>query len=312
MIIKLAKQPQFLIGLLFILGLLVFSFFWTDILDIQRSEAMKLMDFKYDADGKMIDHIPYSPSEHPPFGTDLFGKQLFYQIIDGAKYTILIAFVIAFFRIVVSVGITLINPKANYSFLNDLISATLTIPTTILAYLFMSSLLMKHSMERKSFTELIVMQCIVLICIGVPPLISTFSREIRDILNKDYINNTFAIGAKKPYVYYKHVLPELSTRLLLLFAQQMIQVLILLAHLGVLAIFIGGAETLALGDPFNVKLVDIPLAGEWSGIIGMSFSKLQAAPWVILIPLTCFAVTIFALNLIIQGIQNSVEETNKL
>ncbi|MFE1245825.1 hypothetical protein ACFW35_17065 [Fictibacillus sp. NPDC058756] len=312
MIIKLAKQPQFLIGLLFILGLLVFSFFWTDILDIQRSEAMKLMDFKYDEDGKMIDHIPYSPSEHPPFGTDLFGKQLFYQIIDGAKYTILIAFVIAFFRIVLSVGITLINPKANYSFLNDLVSATLTIPTTILAYLFMSSLLMKHSMERKSFTELIVMQCIVLICIGVPPLISTFSREIRNILNKDYINNTFAIGAKKPYVYYKHVLPELSTKLLLLFAQQMIQVLILLAHLGVLAIFIGGAETLALGDPFNVKLVDIPLAGEWSGIIGMSFNKLQAAPWVILIPLTCFAVTIFALNLIIQGIQNSVEETNKL
>lgn len=113
-------------------------------------------------------------------------------------------------------------------------------------------------------------------------------------------------------MYYKHLLPELSTRLVLLFAQQMIQVLILLAHLGVLAIFIGGAETLALGDPLNVQLVDIPLAGEWSGIIGMSFMKLQAAPWVILIPLSCFAVTILALNLIIQGIQNGVEETNKL
>jgi peptide/nickel transport system permease protein len=312
MIIKLAKQPQFMIGMLFILCLLVFSFFWNDILDVNKSEAMERMDFKYDKNGKIIDYIPFSPSEVPPFGTDLFGKQLFYQIIDGAKYTILIAFFIAFFRILFSVGITLLNPKANYSFLDDLVAATLTIPTTILAYLFMSSLLMKHALERDGFMELLVKQSIVLICIGIPPLISTFSREIRSILTKDYINNTFALGAKKPYVYYKHVLPELSTRLILLFAQQMIQVLILLAHLGVLAIFIGGSETLVLGDMFNQKLVDIPLAGEWAGIIGMSFVKLQAAPWVILIPLSCFAVTIFALNLIIQGIQNGVEETNKL
>jgi peptide/nickel transport system permease protein len=312
MILKLAKQPQLIIGLTFISSILVFSFFWTDILQVEKTEALKLMDFMYDDEGKIIDHIPYSPSEVPPFGTDLYGKQLFYQIIDGAKYTILIAFVIAFLRIIVSVGITLINPRANYAFLDDLISATLTIPTTIIAYIFMNTLLIKSSMDGKSTNELIFLQCLVLIGIGIPPLISTFTREIRGILDKDYINNTFAIGARKSYVYYKHVLPELSTRLILIFAQQMIQVLILLAHLGVLAIFIGGAQTLVLGDPMNTVLQDIPIAGEWAGIIGMSFTKLQAAPWIILIPLSCFAVTILALNLIIQGIQNSVEETQKL
>lgn len=307
MIIKLLKQPQFIVGLLFILCLLLFSFFWPSVLDVNKAESLKRMEFLYDKDGNITGHIPFSPSEVPPFGTNLYGNQLFYQIIDGAKYTIVIAVGITFFRILISVGITLINPKSNFTYLNDIVQATLYIPTTILAYLFMTTLLMKHGYKPLSDIKLIFFQALILIGIGVPPLISTFSREIKAILKKDYITNTFALGSKKPYVYFKHVLPELSTKLVLLFAQQMIQTLILMAHLGVLAIFIGGSETLMLGDALDPIPTIIPIAGEWAGIIGLSFDKLQAAPWIILIPLSFFAVTIFALNLIIRGIQNSVE-----
>ncbi|MBY6038223.1 hypothetical protein KUV80_16300 [Fictibacillus nanhaiensis] len=310
MIIKLMKQPQFVIGMLFIACLLIFSFYWPSLLDVNKKESLKLLDFLYDKDGKVIGAAPFPPSEIPPFGTDLAGKQLFYQVIDGAKYTIIIAIVIAFFRILFSVGITLLNPKSNFSYLNDIVQATLYIPTAILAYLFMNALLVKSELDSMSFSKLIVLQALILIGIGVPPLISTFSREIKTILNRDYIINTFALGSKKSYVYFKHVLPELSTKLFLLFAQQVIQSLILLAHLGVLTIFIGGSRTLMLGDFLDPMPYNIPLAGEWAGIIGMSFSKLQAAPWVILTPLSFFAITIFALNLMVQGIQNCLE-TNK-
>ncbi|MFG6495716.1 hypothetical protein P8610_10185 [Fictibacillus sp. UD] len=304
MILKLIRQPQFIIGLLFILSLLVFSFTWPNVLEVDKAESLEKIDFLYDDDGNITAFIPFSPSQVPPFGTDLYGKQLFYQIIDGAKYTILIAVGIAFFRIFISVGIVLINPKSNFTFLNDIVQATLYIPTTILAYLFLTSLTMRLNFAPMSSMKLIMIQCLILIGIGVPPLVSTFTKEIKTILNKDYIINTFAMGSGKTYVYYKHVLPELLTKLTLLFAQQMIQTLILLAHLGVLAIFIGGSETLVLGDHLDPILVIIPLAGEWAGIIGTSYTKLQAAPWIILIPLAFFAVTILALNLIINGIKN--------
>jgi peptide/nickel transport system permease protein len=310
MIIKLVKQPQFIIGFLFISCLLIFSFYWPNLLDIDKAESLKLQDFLYDDEGRIIDAPPYSPSQVPPLGSDMFGKQIFYQIIDGAKYTILIALGIALFRILFSVGITLINPKSSFSFLNDIVQATLYIPTAILAFIFMNSLIVKQSMEPMSTMKLIVLQSLILIGVGVPPLISTFSREIKAILNKDYITNTFALGSKKFYVYYKHVLPELSTKLVLLFAQQVVQTLILMAHLGVLAIFIGGSAIVVLGDIFSPMPVAIPLAGEWAGIIGMNFAKVKAAPWAILTPLTFFAVLIFALNMIIQGIQNCLE-TNK-
>jgi peptide/nickel transport system permease protein len=309
MMIKLLKQPQFIIGFLFILGLLFLSFKWPSLLDVNRTDALKLLDYKYDDEGNLLGTPPFSPSEEPPFGTDTYGKQIFYQVIDGAKYTILIALGIAFMRILISLTISLLNPNAKLSFLNDIVQATLYIPTAVLAFIFMSALIVKQSssLEPMSLIKFIVLQGLVLVGIGMPPLISTFSEEIKSILRKDYIVNTFALGSRKPYVYYKHVLPELSVKLFLIFAQQAVQVLILLAHLGVLAIFLGGSRRLVLGDPMTPEIVHIPLAGEWAGIIGMFFNKLQVAPWIILIPLAFFTVTIFALNLMMKGLQNTME-----
>ncbi|WNB91794.1 hypothetical protein [Bacillus sp. NEB1478] len=307
MILKVLKQPQFLIGFIFIIALLIFSYNWPGILDVNKEKSLELLSYKYNDKGIMIGVPPFKPSDEPPFGTDSVGKNLFYQIIDGAKYTILIALGIAFFRVLFSLVIALLNPKSKFNFLDDLVQATLYIPGTILAYMLMTALLSRQTVQPMSSTKLIIMQCLILILIGVLPLISTFSKEINSLLNKDYIVSTIALGSKKTYVYYKHVLPELTTKLVLVFAQQMIQSLILLAHLGVLAIFIGGSLTLMVGDPRSPTPFPIPLEGEWAGIIGMSYSKMMVTPWVILFPLAFFAVTIFAINLMIRGIQNSVD-----
>ena len=307
MILKALKQPQFMIGILFIIALLIFSYNWPAILDVNKEKSLELMPYKYNDKGIMTGVPPFSPSEEPPFGTDLAGKNLFYQLIDGAKYTILIALGIAFFRVLFSLVIALLNPKSKLTYLDDLVQATLYIPGTILAFMLMTALISRQSAEPMSSTRLILLQCVVLVLIGVLPLISTFSKEIHKLLNKDYIVSTIALGSKKTYVYYKHVLPELTTKLVLIFAQQMIQSLILLAHLGVLTIFIGGSLTLMVGDPMNPTPYPLPLAGEWAGIIGLNFTRIQITPWVILYPLAFFAVTIFAINLMIRGIQNSVE-----
>ncbi|MDR7074321.1 hypothetical protein [Fictibacillus barbaricus] len=307
MILKTFMQPSFLFGFLFILVLLIFSYHWPAIFDVNKEKSLELLTNKYNDEGTVIAVPPFKPSDVPPFGTDVAGKNLFYQIIDGAKYTILIAFGIAFFRVFVSVVIALYSPKSKISYLDDLVQATLYIPGTILAYMLMTALFSKQAMEPMSSTKLIIMQFFILIMIGVLPLISTFSNEINSLLNKDYIVSTIALGSKKTYVYYKHVLPELTEKLVLVFAQQMIQSLILLAHLGVLAVFIGGSVTLFMGEPLEPIPFPIPIEGEWAGIIGMSFAKLQVTPWAVLFPLAFFAVTIFAMNLMIRGIQNSFE-----
>ncbi len=302
MIVRLLKQPQFLIGFLFIVSLILLSFFYPSVMDVQKESK-----FLYDENEVIVGVAPFSPKDMPPFGTDMNGKHLLYLVLEGAKYTILITLVIAFLRIFFALFFSLFHRKSKSTFFDDIVQATLYIPTAILAYMFMVPLFVKDATEPMGMMTLIVVQCLILVGIGVPPLVSTFSEEIRSILAKDYIVSTFSLGSKKPYVYYKHVLPELSSKLLLLFAQQAIQTLILLAHLGVLAVFIGGSKTVMMGDIFNLAPATISLSGEWAGIIGQSYQKLLTAPWIILVPLSFFAFTIFSINLMIQGIQNSLE-----
>jgi peptide/nickel transport system permease protein len=302
MIVRLLKQPQFLIGFLFIASLILLSFIYPSLMDVQKESK-----FLYDENEVIVGVAPFSPKDMPPFGTDMNGKHLLYLVLEGAKYTILITLVIAFLRIFFALFFSLFHRKSKSTFFDDIVQATLYIPTAILAYMFMVPLFVKDATEPMGMMTLIVVQCLILVGIGVPPLVSTFSEEIRSILAKDYIVSTFSLGSKKPYVYYKHVLPELSSKLLLLFAQQAIQTLILLAHLGVLAVFIGGSQTVMMGDIFNLTPATISLSGEWAGIIGQSYQKLLTAPWIILVPLSFFAFTIFSINLMIQGIQNSLE-----
>ncbi|MBH0174820.1 hypothetical protein IHV09_14730 [Fictibacillus sp. 23RED33] len=302
MIVRLLKQPQFLIGFLFIVSLILLSFIYPSLMDVQKESK-----FLYDENEVIVGVAPFSPKDMPPFGTDMNGKHLLYLVLEGAKYTILITLVIAFLRIFFALFFSLFHRKSKSTFFDDIVQATLYIPTAILAYMFMVPLFVKDATEPMGMMTLIIVQCLILVGIGVPPLVSTFSEEIRSILAKDYIVSTFSLGSKKPYVYYKHVLPELSSKLLLLFAQQAIQTLILLAHLGVLAVFIGGSKTVMMGDIFNLTPATISLSGEWAGIIGQSYQKLLTAPWIILVPLSFFAFTIFSINLMIQGIQNSLE-----
>lgn len=302
MIVRLLRQPQFLIGFLFIASLILLSFIYPSLMDVQKESK-----FLYDENEVIVGVAPFSPKDMPPFGTDMNGKHLLYLVLEGAKYTILITLVIAFLRIFFALFFSLFHRKSKSTFFDDIVQATLYIPTAILAYMFMVPLFVKDATEPMGMMTLIMLQCLILVGIGVPPLVSTFSEEIRSILAKDYIVSTFSLGSKKPYVYYKHVLPELSSKLLLLFAQQAIQTLILLAHLGVLAVFIGGSKTVMMGDIFNLTPATISLSGEWAGIIGQSYQKLLTAPWIILVPLSFFAFTIFSINLMIQGIQNSLE-----
>lgn len=302
MIVRLLKQPQFLIGFLFIASLILLSFIYPSLMDVQKESK-----FLYDENEVIVGVAPFSPKDMPPFGTDMNGKHLLYLVLEGAKYTILITLIIAFLRIFFALFFSLFHRKSKSTFFDDIVQATLYIPTAILAYMFMVPLFVKDATEPMGMMTLIMLQCLILVGIGVPPLVSTFSEEIRSILAKDYIVSTFSLGSKKPYVYYKHVLPELSSKLLLLFAQQAIQTLILLAHLGVLAVFIGGSKTVMMGDIFNLTPATISLSGEWAGIIGQSYQKLLTAPWIILVPLSFFAFTIFSINLMIQGIQNSLE-----
>ncbi|MCF6410351.1 hypothetical protein [Pseudalkalibacillus salsuginis] len=302
------KQPQFLIGSFILLSMIILSFMSPLFFDPPQE-----VKYLYE-DGKLVDVAPFSPSQVPPFGTDKFGRNLLTLLINGAKYTLLIAIVIAVFRVFLSGLFAIVYHHYNVKLrplLEDLVESTIFVPTSILAYLLLAPLAVKQAQEGIGFFEIVVIQCIILIFIGVPPLISIFSKDMGRITRKEHIVSTLSLGAKHRYVYIKHVLPEMGSRFLLVIAQQIIQVLILLAHLGVLLIFLGGVKTILDGDLLSTHEVFVSLTGEWSGLIGNNFQEIVHSPHVILVPLGFFSLTIFSMNLIINGMQNTMKKIER-
>ncbi len=306
---KLFKQPQLLIGMLIILTLLFLSFGFQSFFTMPEE-----VKYLYDEDGSMIGVAPFTPTEVPPFGTDKFGRSLFHLILKGAKYTILIAFGIAILR-VAAAGILAVFYHHYYNklrtVLEDIIESTLFIPSSILAFILLAPLTVHQVQQDRGFTEILTIQCILLVLIGIPQLLSTFTKDMAKIAEKEYIISIQSLGAKPFYVYWKHILPEMASRFVLVTAQQIIQVLILLAHLGVLLIFLGGRSTFTVGDIFNEHEVFTTKTGEWAGLIGHNFQEIMLKPHTLLIPLAFFSLTIFSLNLVINGIQNHIQPTSR-
>ncbi|MBM7553889.1 ABC transporter permease subunit [Thalassobacillus pellis] len=302
------KQPQFITGLIILVSLLVASFVYPYFFELPKETK-----YLYE-NGNLVDVAPFPPSLVPPFGTDVFGRNLLALIINGAKYTLLIAFGIAMVRVMLGAVLAVIyhhyHDKLRPLF-EDIIESTLFIPPAILGYVFLSPLAVKYSQENSGFAEMVATQSLVLILMGVPPLVSVFSKDMAKITDKEHIVSTLSLGAKNRYVYFKHVLPEMASRFWLVIAQQIIQVLILLSHLGVLYIFIGGAATIIDGDLLSAHEVYVSLTGEWAGLIGSNYEAIYHTPHIVLIPLGFFFLAIFSMNLVINGIQNNLKWSDR-
>lgn len=100
MIKRLFKNPSFLAGFFFIGLLLLLSFVYPFLIK-PHLELPPSMLYK---DGKLVDLPPYPPSWTYLFGVDRFGGDVFWMVIDGAKYTILIAVFVGVLRIFLAVG----------------------------------------------------------------------------------------------------------------------------------------------------------------------------------------------------------------
>ena len=52
----------------------------------------------YNENNELLGKAPFPPSLIPPFGSDRFGESVFLQIVEGAKFTILLAWQLASFE----------------------------------------------------------------------------------------------------------------------------------------------------------------------------------------------------------------------
>lgn len=301
MVKALMKQPLFVIGFLFVTVFLIGSFAYYFIYDDEIPKTILL----YDENHNLIAESPLTPSEAPPFGTDKRGQDMGKLILVGAKYTILGAAGIAFLRMLFSFlfGVIYGNYLYKYKrFFTGIVDSFSVIPLTLLAYLVLVGVLNMNIMTSQfeyGFWARIFFEVMILAVIAVPIVTVLIGNEIGAVLSNEYIECAKLLGGSRLQIFKRHVMPHILPRLFVVFVQQIISVMIIMGHLGVLMLFFGGTILQRRDPPFS-------LTNEWAGLVGANVDTFMIRPWLVLGPILMFTLTVLAFNFMLVGIQKAM------
>lgn len=300
---RLFKRKLFLGGFGVIMGLFTASllyFLWT-------GDRIPVTPLLYDESGRPL-HAPYSGTVYPPLRTDEFGRDIAIVMLVGAKYTIGAAFLITVLRVVPALLIGVILQffaKKLKRPLKSIADSIHYFPVTLLAFLLLNwvsleGVLMQE--EVPSFGVQIILYTLVLSIIFIPLNSVLIANEVELIYQKEFIECSRTLGAGKWRILTKHIRPFLVPRLFIIFIREFIQTLILMAHLGILRIFIGGTV-------FKTNLFDMSKAvsptSEWAGTLGMWWDFLWTSyPWIAFIPILLLTGLVLAAKAMVDSLED--------
>jgi peptide/nickel transport system permease protein len=303
---RLINDPYFIIGITIVLIIFALSIIFTFVLHGKIPKMILL----YNNHGELVDKAPLSPFEYPPFGTDREGYSMLFRLIIGAKYTIGVTLIIALLRLLISIVLGVIYGSFFIKFgryISKIIDAFNYVPSTLLAYMLLAPVILANSVNDQyqySSSQRIAFEIVILTIISLPTTSLLIGNETNYLLKKEYITTVKLLGGSKLYILRRHVLPHLIPKLWINFAQQIIQVLVLLIHLGLLHLFFGGTNVSYGLDGAEYS----SQSGEWAGLIGTSFfSDLLTKPWIALDPLIMFTITLIAMQLVLKALKAHFE-----
>jgi peptide/nickel transport system permease protein len=295
------KNKKIWISLLFLVGLFIVSLFFNGHGKIVSPIAK---------DGSLIGGAPYSPKQKPPLGTDTIGYPMVYLLLKGAKFTIGIAVIAALIRLVfgavLGVGLTLC-PKWVQSGLTRLLSPVNYFPLSLLGYILLAGVVFSTPINasmgdalHRGYIELLSISFI-----GLPTLLIYFKDITNQLLNEEHIVASRVLGAGPFAILRRHVWVGIKGRVMIQFVEQIIQVLILLVHLGIFGMLLGG--TILIPDPLDSSAPPLVTSrmSEWSGMVGLGYGNLLLFPWLCIEPLIGFTLVIFSFNLLRMGLNEA-------
>ncbi len=212
-----------------------------------------------------------NPSLTHPLGTDKYGRDIFARLLMGARWSLTGAFVVC---IGTSLTGFLIGTTAAMSsrtvdgVIGRLIESLLALPGLVMALALTAVL-------GPSFPNLLF----ALIVTSWP----SYARIYRALILKEreagYVDSSTALGATKPHIVFRHMLPNV------------------VGPAAVLATANFGGVILGLASLSFLGLGMQPPTPEWGVMINEARAYFQTYPWQMIAPGLCIALTVLAINL---------------
>lgn len=223
---------------------------------------------------------PYPPSARFPLGTDSSGHDLLSWLLIGARSTLVIAAAAAALRLCIGGFLgTFAGWQGGWkeAVLTRIALAFSSVPATVLAVLGVLAFNVYSGPLGVS---------VALGLLGWGDAFHHARRHARAEGAKYFIESARAQGMTETRVVLRHLLPGIAPSLLTLAALQVSAVLLLLGEVGLLRIFIGGAEVVEFDPRSGAPSLIVATHPDWSSMLAGTrpIFSLYGAAWTVLVP----------------------------
>ncbi|GAC1353770.1 MAG: ABC transporter permease [Herpetosiphon sp.] len=222
-----------------------------------------------------------APSLSHPMGTDRFGRDVFARVIWGGRLSLPVGFVSV--AIAALAGVTLGLFAGYYGGYIDTVimrcvDLLLAFPGILLALAIVAIL-------GPSLVNLMIAVGIS----SVPEYVRVTRGSVLSVKERDFVLAARTVGVRDSAVLFRHILPNIMAAI------------IVLATLGMAAAIITGSALSFLG--LGIR----PPTPEWGNMLSEGRQFLQRAWWVAFFPGLAIMLTVFAINLLGDGLRDALD-----
>lgn len=249
---------------------------------------------------------PFDPGTFGyPLGSDNAGRDIWVEVMYGARATLLIAFAVLAARLAVG---TVLGAVAGWfagrpvdRFVTALTDAFAAFPTILFALLWIFAFDIRSGLSAFA---------IALAITGWWGFGRATRTAVVALQGRPFLEAGRALGLSDFALFVRHVLPNLLPILAVSAALEASAILLALGELGFLGIVVGGG--------FSIPQDDRNLGGgtsfifstaEWGAILAGGRFAVYSSPWIALVPAAAFASAVFGFNMLGHGLRTLFDRT---